>query len=664
MRLDQDDLALIDRDVEAYLERHQRKDLLRLLTAGSVDDGKSTLIGRLLFDTSAVFDDQMAAVERDSRRHGTTGTATDLALLTDGLRAEREQGITIDVAYRFFATAKRKFIIADTPGHEQYTRNMATGASTADLAVILVDARYGVVAQTRRHSFIASLLGIRHLVVAVNKMDLVGWSEETFTKIREDYSDFSARLDLHDIHFIPMSALKGDSVVTRGTSMPWYHGPTLLEYLEDVHIASDRNLIDLRFPVQLVLRPDLTFRGFAGTLASGVVRVGQEVMALPSGRKSRVARIVGAAGDQDEAFAPQAVTLCLGDEIDVSRGDMLVHPGNLPRLDREIEAIVVWMSDTPLVEGRTYLVKCGTQVVSAEVAEVAYRFDVNTVHRQDASLVDGRKSLALNEIGRVVLQTSRGLLHDAYAKNRRTGCFILIDRLTNATVGAAMILDRRPVRTEQALRSREAERARVLERLAGKVTAADRASRLGHAPLTVWLTGLPRAGKSTIAVLVEKRLFDAGVVVQVLDGAALRFGLNRDLGFSADERADANRRAAEAARLANDAGIVVLGTFVCPYAADRAAVREIVGDGRFAEVWVKAPVDVCEARDHAVAPDGNGLYARARRGEIKGFTGVTAAYEAPEKPDLVVETDKLSADESAAAIAALVLARIRRPQVV
>ena len=658
MTLAELDRSLAERDIEAYLARYQQKDLLRLLTAGSVDDGKSTLIGRLLFDSHAVYEDQLRAVERASRRHGTTGSATDLALLTDGLRAEREQGITIDVAYRFFATPKRKFIIADTPGHEQYTRNMATGASTADLAVILVDARHGVVAQTRRHSFIATLLGIRHLIVAVNKMDLVGWSEDVFAKIRADYSGFAARLDVRDLQFLPMSALEGENVVTRGTAMPWHRGPTLLEYLEDVHIASDRNLVDLRFPVQLVLRPDLTFRGFAGTLSSGVVRQGDEVMALPSGKRSRVTRIVGPSGDQEEAFAPQAVTLCLADEIDLSRGDMLVHPGNLPKLDRELEAVVVWMHETPLQEGHTYLLKCGTQLVPAEATEVRYRFDVNTVHKQDPSVEEGRPALRLNEVGRVVLETSRPVLFDAYSRNRRTGGFVMIDRLTNATVGAGMIVERKPQRTERALRSRDAEHRALLSRLPSHVSAADRARRAGHAAMTVWLTGLPRSGKSTIAYLTEKKLFDQGLSVHVLDAADLRLGLNRDLGFTAVERTEAIRRAAESARLLNDAGVIVLAALVSPSAADRAAAREIIGPERFMEVWVKAPLEVCEARDRALDPTGGGLYARARRGEIRSFTGVTAAYEEPAAADLVIDAARIQAPETSREVASTIVSHL------
>ncbi|MCG3133594.1 MAG: Bifunctional enzyme CysN/CysC [Planctomycetes bacterium] len=663
MRLGAEDRELIARDVEAYLDHYQKRDLLRLLTAGSVDDGKSTLIGRLLYDTQAVYDDHMSAVERDSRKHGTTGTAADLALLTDGLRAEREQGITIDVAYRFFATSKRKFIIADTPGHEQYTRNMATGASTADLAVILVDARHGVLAQTRRHSFIASLLGIRHLVVAVNKMDLVGWSEQRFGEIRAEYADFAARLNVPDVHFIPLSALQGDNVVTKGAHTPWYHGPALLGYLEEVHIASDRNMIDLRFPVQFVNRPNLDFRGFAGTLASGVVRTGEEVMALPSGRRTKVARIVGPRGDLPEAFAGQAVTLCLADEIDVSRGDMLVHPRNLPSMERGLEAIVVWMHDAPLVEGRTYVVKCGTQTVSAEVAQVEYRFDVNTVHRAEPSRFDGRAGLGLNEIGRVVLETARPVLFDAYAKNRRTGCFVVIDRMTNVTVGAGMLVDRKPVRTESALRSRDAARSELPDRVRSRVTGGDRAAKLGHAPLTVWLTGLPRSGKTTVALLAEKMLADRGIAAAALDGVTLRFGLNRDLGYSADERAEATRRAAEAARLMNDAGLVVIASLVSPYRADRDAARRIVGDDRFVEAWAKAPLDVCEARDAALHPDGAGLYARARRGEVRSFTGVTAPYEEPEAPGLVLDTSARSAEECARAVVEAVVVRVSRPAV-
>jgi bifunctional enzyme CysN/CysC len=429
-------LDTLGEDIEAYLARHERKELVRLLTAGSVDDGKSTLIGRLLYDTQTIYEDQLAAVRRDSQRKSSVPGAIDLSLLMDGLRAEREQGITIDVAYRYFSTAHRKFIIADCPGHEQYTRNMATGASNCDLAVILIDARHGVQRQTKRHSFIVSLLGIRHVVVAVNKMDLVGWSEEVFERIREEYADFAARLDIGDLRFTPLSALSGDNVVEASANMPWYEGETLLHYLETVHIASDRNLVDLRFPVQYVNRPNLDFRGFSGTVASGIVRPGDEIVAVPSGQKSRVRTIASYDGELAEAFPPMAVTLTLEDEIDVSRGDALVHPGNLPRVDRSFEAMVVWMAEEPLTPGKGYLFKQTTNLVSGQVSAIRYRVDVNTLHR------DGAEAIAMNEVARCRVTVNRPIAFDPYRRNRTTGAFIVIDRLTNRTVGAGMILDR------------------------------------------------------------------------------------------------------------------------------------------------------------------------------------------------------------------------------
>src|SRR5947209_6228830 len=473
-------------DIQTYLDRHQRKELLRFLTCGSVDDGKSTLIGRLLHDTKGIYDDQLAAVRRDSAKHGTTGTGeVDLALLTDGLKAEREQGITIDVAYRYFSTDKRKFIIADTPGHEQYTRNMATGASTCQLAIILIDARHGVMTQTRRHSFIVSLLGIRHVVVAINKMDLVGHSQEVFERIKNDYTGFVAKLDLRDITFIPMSALKGDNVVSKSDAMPWYSGPPLLDHLETVHIASDRNLTDLRFPVQYVIRPNLDFRGFAGTVASGILRKGDDVMVLPSGRRSRVKSIVTYDGELDEAFAPQAVTVTLADEVDVSRRDMLVHPDSPPHVSREIEAMVVWMAEQPFVPGKTYTLKQTTRQVAAEVAAFRYAVDVNTLEHRAAA------RLGLNEVGHVQLSLTQPLACDPYRTNPATGAFILIDRLTNNTVGAGMILE--------AGTARQAELVITAKARESLVPPAERERRYGQQPVTVLLVGLTGSGKSRIA---------------------------------------------------------------------------------------------------------------------------------------------------------------------
>jgi len=619
--------------LDQILEQNERKDLLRLLTAGSVDDGKSTMIGRLLYDSKLVYEDHLASLEKDSRK-GSTGGSVDYSLLTDGLKAEREQGITIDVAYRYFSTPRRKFIIADCPGHEQYTRNMATGASTADLAIILIDAERGVLPQTRRHSFIVSLLGISHVVVAINKMDLVGWSEEVFEGIRRDYLDFAARLEVSDLHFLPMSALEGDNVVAPSSNMPWFHGGPLLDHLETVHVGSARNLIDLRFPVQLVARPDRTFRGYAGSIASGVLRTGTEVAALPSGQRSKVTRIVTGDGDVDEAFPPMAVTVQLADEIDVSRGDVLVHPENLPTIASDLEAVLVWMNGEPLSTERPYLLKHGTTTVRAEVSRLRYRFDVNTLSRSPA------QALALNEIGRAHVKLARPLAFDAYARNRATGAFILIDLASNATVAAGMILDRRTLDDEGA----DGQARGPVHARRSAVDAAERAARLGHEPFTLWLTGLPGAGKSTLAYATERRLFDRGVVATVLDGENLRLGLSENLGFGALERSENVRRAAHVARLMNQAGVVAIVALVSPYEADRAEARAIVGAERFVEVHVSAPPEVCEERD----PDG--LWARARRGEIARFTGVSAPYEAPRAPALAVPTHELAVGDAVARV--------------
>ena len=657
MEIPAQERELVETNIEGYLKQHEEKDLLRFLTAGSVDDGKSTLIGRLLYDSKLVYEDQLAAVERDSERRGSTGGETDLALLMDGLKAEREQGITIDVAYRFFSTARRKFIIADTPGHEQYTRNMATGASTADLAVILVDARQGVLAQTKRHSFIASLLGIRHVVVAINKMDLVDYDEATFQRIKADYANFASRLEIPDIHFIPLSALKGDNVVNRSENMPWFSGSPLLDHLESVHIASDRNMIDFRFPVQLVSRPDLHFRGFQGTIASGLVRVGDPLIALPSGRTSTVQRIVTFEGDLDEAFAGQAVTLVLADEIDISRGDMLVRPNNTPRTERVFEAMVVWMHDTPATEGRRYQIKSGAQLLTAELSELRYRFDVNNLHKEAPTQDAGHTVLGLNEIGRAVFETTRPLLFDAYKTNKSTGSFIIVDRVTHVTVGAGMILERRSSDLARSGRQRMQERLAELVEQQGRIAAEERSGRYGQRPGTIWITGLPRSGKSTISYALERRLWDLGGFVHVLDGVNMRLHISRDLGFTADERSEASRRAAETARLFNDAGLITIAGFASPYAADREAAREVLDEGRFLEVWLKAPLEICKARDAALHPEGDGLYARGERGELRNVTGVSAPYEEPRSADLVIETDQLSVDDAVDRIVALLQQR-------
>ena len=624
---------LSQEDIHTYLARHQKKELLRFLTCGSVDDGKSTLIGRLLHDTKMIYEDQLAAVKRDSEKVGTTGAGEiDLALLTDGLKAEREQGITIDVAYRYFSTDRRKFIIADTPGHEQYTRNMATGASTCQLAIILIDARYGVMTQTRRHSFIVSLLGIRHVVVAINKMDLVDYSRDVFERIKDDYTGFVAKLDLHDITFIPMSALKGDNVVTKSDAMPWYSGPPLLDHLETVHIASDRNLTDLRFPVQYVIRPNLDFRGFAGTVASGVLRKGAEVMVLPSGKRSTVKSIVTYDGELEEAFAPLAVTVTLTDEVDVSRGDMLVLPDNPPHVTSEIEAMVVWMAEQPLVPGRPYLLKQTTRQISAEVVSFRYGVDVNTLEHRAAP------RLELNEVGLVQLSLTQPLACDPYRTNAATGAFILIDRLTNNTVGAGMIVETGSGRaTGDVWASEPAVSLKLRESL---ISPAEREERYGQVPVTVLLVGLTGSGKSRIAYALERRLWDEGRAVAVLYGQSMRQGLNRDLGFTADDRSENLRRSAEVAKLMNDAGVITIAAFVAPHEAVREKAKQLIGTGRVLEIYCTAPMDVLRARDQS------GAYKLADAGKIAQMPGVTAAFEEPKTPDLTLQTDQISVEES------------------
>jgi bifunctional enzyme CysN/CysC len=632
--------------IEGWLARYGRREMLRLLTCGSVDDGKSTLIGRLLYDSQTVHDDVLAATKKASARYGTTGEEVDLALLVDGLQAEREQGITIDVAHRYFATDKRKFIVADTPGHVQYTRNMATGASNCDLAIILIDARHGVLEQTRRHSFLCALLGIQHFVVAVNKMDLVGWSEARFEEIRAEYADFAARLQVRDVHFVPMSALKGDNVVRRSDAMPWHQGPPLLAHLESVHVAGDRNLVDLRLPVQLVLRPNLDFRGFCGTLASGVLRVGDEVAALPSGRRTRVKSILVGGEAVPEAWAPMSVTVTLADEVDVSRGDMLVAPNNAPALDNAVEAMVVWFGGTPMQKGRQYLVKHTTLETPGEVTDLRYRIHVGTLRREAAD------ELQMNEIGRIRLETARPLAADEYARNRGTGSFILIDRLTNATVGAGMIVERKTAE-DSARRTRSAADAGRNLRLADlrKISPEARAARLGQRPFVLWVTGLPRSGKSSLAYALEERLFLDGRIVQVLDGELLRRGLSRDLGFRGADRWENLRRAAEVARLNADAGLITIVALVSPLADERAQARAIVGADRFVEIHCDAPLEACEARDQ------DGLYARARAGEIQDVTGVDAPYEPPPSPDLRLDTWRVDLPTNVDSVVALLRSR-------
>ncbi|WP_433755215.1 adenylyl-sulfate kinase [Nocardia sp. CA-135398] len=603
--------------------------LLRLATAGSVDDGKSTLIGRLLFDSKTIFTDQLAAVERTSKARG--DDYPDLALLTDGLRAEREQGITIDVAHRYFATPRRKFIIADTPGHIQYTRNMVTGASTADLALILVDARKGIVEQTRRHAFLASLLGIPHLVLCVNKMDLAGWSQDRFEEIKEEFVGFAMKLDVADLTFIPMSALHGDNIVHRGASMPWYEGSPLLHHLEEVHIASDRNLIDARFPVQYVTRRHAEdFRGYAGTVSGGVFKPGDEVAVLPSGFTTTVEAIWGPGGTPiAEAFPPQAVTIQLADQLDVSRGDLICRPANRPHVGRDVDAMVCWFGeDSELTPCATYTVRHTTRTVTAEVRSLDYRLDVNTLHRDESA-----NSLSLNEIGRIQLRTRQPLLFDPYRRNRTTGSFILVDDTTNNTVAAGMI-------TGPTLPS---------SRVVWHSTAVGRDER-PTAGMTVWLTGLSGSGKSSVAVELERRLVAAGRPAFLLDGDNLRHGLNADLGFGAADRVENIRRVGEVARLFAEAGVVAVVSLISPYAADRNKVRAVheAAGIPFVEVFVDTPLEVCEARDP------KGMYAKARAGEIRGFTGIDDPYEAPTRAELVLRPE----DGDPAAMAAAILAEL------
>jgi bifunctional enzyme CysN/CysC len=625
----------------ALSEEVRHSGMLRVATAGSVDDGKSTLIGRLLYDSKQVFQDQYDAVERTSTERG--DGYVNLALLTDGLRAEREQGITIDVAYRYFATPRRKFIIADTPGHVRYTRNMVTGASTADLSIVLIDARNGVVEQSRRHAFIASLLGVPHLVVCVNKMDLVDWDQRTFERIEEEFQAFAARLDVRDITFIPMSALKGDNVVERSQNMPWYQGPPLLYHLEHVTVASDRNLIDARFPVQWVIRPMTDehhdYRSYAGQVAGGIFRKGEEVVVLPSGARTRIAGIDVYGGEIEEAYPPMAVALRLEDDLDVSRGDMIARPANRPTVSDGFDATICWMSEEPLREGGRYTIKQTTRSARATVKSLQYRIDVNTLHRDPEA-----RELELNDIGRVGLRLSAPLAFDTYVRNRATGAFVLIDDTTNDTVGAGMILGARS--------NGDGASALASPNVtwhAGSVERDERWQTLGQRGAVVWMTGLPSSGKSTIAHALEQRLISEGQPAYVLDGDNLRHGLNGDLGFSDEDRKENVRRTAHVARLLADAGVVAVVSLVSPFAADRANARELVEaeDLPFREVWVSTPVEECEQRDP------KGLYKKARAGELPGFTGVDGPYEEPERPDLELGGDVSVEDAVARLVEAL-----------
>jgi bifunctional enzyme CysN/CysC len=604
-----------------------QKSLLRFLTCGSVDDGKSTLIGRLLYDSKLILDDHLAALERDSVRHGTTGEDLDLALLVDGLEAERQQGITIDVAYRFFTTDKRAFIVADTPGHEQYTRNMATGASNADLAVILIDARKGVLTQTKRHSYICSLLGVRHLVLAVNKIDLVGYDEAVFDQIVADYGAFAKTLGFASITPVPMSARHGDNVTIRSDKTPWYAGPTLLEHLETIDVESDATKKPFRFPVQWVNRPNLDFRGFSGTVASGTIRPGDPVVVAASGRASTIARIVTYDGDLAEARAGQAVTLTLADEVDVARGDLLAPPTARPEVADQFAAHVIWMGDEPLLPGRPYLMRIGTRYVPVKVTTLKHKVDIDTLEHLAA------RTLSLNEIGECNLSSSSPVAFDPYTENRETGAFILIDRYTNATVGAGMI--------EFGLR-----RAANIHRQALLVTRADHERLNGHKPAALWFTGLSGSGKSTIANLVERQLHDRGVRTFLLDGDNVRHGLNRDLGFSDADRVENIRRVGEVAKLFVESGVIVLCSFISPFRAERRMVRELFAEGEFLEVFVDTPLEDCIKRDP------KGLYAKALEGKIANFTGVSSPYEPPQNAELVLATAALAPEDAAEAVIA------------
>jgi bifunctional enzyme CysN/CysC len=614
------DPVLAAESVRDYLESQKRKSLLRFLTCGSVDDGKSTLIGRLLSDTRQIFEDQLSALERDSRKHGTTGDEIDFALLVDGLEAEREQGITIDVAYRFFSTAKRKFIVADTPGHVQYTRNMATGASTADLAIVLVDARQGVLPQTRRHSIIASLLGIRHVIVAINKIDLVGFDQEIFDRIVADYQDFAKDLNSSSIQPIPISARYGDNVTTRSAKSGWYAGPTLLEHLETVAVDEIAMDSPFRFPVQYVNRPNLDFRGFAGTVASGSVAVGDEVVVAKSGKSARVKRIVTQGGDLEGAVSGQAITLVLDDEVEVSRGNMLVAPTARPQVADQFAANIVWFDENALKPGRSYILRTETDQVGATVTDLKYRINIDNFAHEAA------KSLAMNEVGICNISAQAPIAFDNFAENRTTGAFILIDRMSNATVGAGMIL--------HGLRRAENIHWQSLD-----IGKHERAQAKNQKPAVFWFTGLSGSGKSTIANLLEKKLHASGHHTYILDGDNVRHGLNRDLGFTDADRVENIRRVAEVARLMADAGLVVLVSFISPFRAERQMARELMEKGEFIEVFVDTPFEECVKRDP------KGLYALALSGSLKNFTGVDSPYEAPEDPEIHLETPGKSTEE-------------------
>ena len=610
-------------DLAEYLKAQERKELLRFITCGSVDDGKSTLIGRLLYEAELVFEDQLAALEVDSKRVGTQGGELDFALLLDGLAAEREQGITIDVAYRYFSTDRRKFIVADTPGHEQYTRNMVTGASTADCALLLVDARKGLLTQTRRHTYVVSLMGVRHVALVVNKLDLVDYSEEAFRRIETEYRGLAIQLGLTDVTCIPVSALRGDNVVSPSTRTPWYSGSTVLGYLEAAPVDESMLLdLPLRLPVQWVNRPTAEFRGFAGMLASGRMRPGDEVVVASSGHRSRVARLVTYDGDLEVALAGQSVTVTLTDEIDISRGDVICAPGDPAGVGTQFEATIVWMAEQPMLRGRTYLMRQGTNTVTATVAPLKYKVNVNSFEHLAA------EELELNEIGVCELELDRPIAYDPYAVNREMGSFVLIDRITNVTVAAGMI-------------NFELRRSQNVHWQAIDVDKAARAALKGQRPCVLWLTGLSGAGKSTIANLVECKLQSLGCHTYLLDGDNVRHGLNKDLGFTEADRVENIRRIAEVAALMVDAGLIVITSFISPFASERRMARQLLASGEFIEVFVDTPLEVAEERDP------KHLYERARRGEIANFTGIDSPYEPPESPEMRIETVGVSAENAA-----------------
>lgn len=615
--------ALIAEDIDAYLEQHQQKSLLRFITCGSVDDGKSTLIGRLLYDSKMIFEDQLAALEADSKRVGTQGQEIDFALLVDGLAAEREQGITIDVAYRFFTTEKRKFIVADTPGHEQYTRNMVTGASTADLAVILIDARKGVLTQTRRHSFLAHLIGIKHIVLAVNKMDLVGYDKTVFDRITLAYRAFASEIGITNFTAIPISGFKGDNITALSDNMPWFKGPALIEHLEVVEVAAQRDVGgDFRLPVQWVNRPNLDFRGFSGQIAGGSVKPGDAVRILPSGKTTTVDRIVTLDGDLDEAVAGQSVTLTLSDEVDCSRGDVIAAADAPPEAADQFEATLVWMADEAMIAGRAYWLKLATQSVSATIQPPKYEINVNTLDHLAA------KTLELNGIGVVELSTDKPIVFEAYGDNRTLGGFILIDKLTNATVAAGML--------HFSLR-----RAQNVHWQATDISRDMRAGLKNQKPALLWFTGLSGSGKSTIANLVEKRLHRMNRHSFLLDGDNVRHGLNRDLGFTEADRIENIRRVGEVAKLMTDAGLIVITAFISPFKVERDMVRSMLPEGEFIEVFIDTPLAEAEKRDV------KGLYKKARAGQLKNFTGIDSPYEAPESPEVRIDTTAMTPEQAA-----------------